>query len=609
MTDSPPSAAADAAASPPNPPADADGPASSADTRAQPLNLTDFVDLASLQDVQDGFTALTRLAMTIRDAQGRELTQPTDAHERSRSDRVLDFLLTDDELAGADGVLDAPIVVDGQAVGRIEVHPRLATSPSAAPPARLRELAASLGLDAPQIEQLQTAAEADLLPPRAAAMQFLYLLANHITRLCYQGYQLRQRVDELSALYDFATLLSGRRDLQQVLDSAAQDAAELLDAAVVIRLLDPDSRELAVAATHGIAPSFAQDAFPTAGRSPTYARALAGEAAALSDLRQDPRAVDANRAADDGFVGLMVAGMIYQGQPIGTIDWLVRARRAFSQPERQLAQAIARLLTAAVVNARAQEDQHEQQRVQRQLRIASQVQQKMLLTALPRVPGFDIAAHYVASFELGGDFYDLIDLRGNVGIAIGDVVGKGVAAGLLMASVRAAIRAYAQDVYDLDEIITRVNASLAADTRDDEFATLFYGVLDPARRRLTYCNAGHEPGLLLRDDKVTPLMADGMLLGVDPTQRYTKHILDLRPGDRVLLYTDGLIDAMNAAGRKFGRGRMLQAFAQTADLTAADTVHHMLWAMRRHLGLTRNTDDTTLVVIHHPADSHPSRPL
>lgn len=601
MTDSPQTAAS----TPPAPSvtalseSDASPPSTAGDGRGLPLGLTDFIDVVSLQDMQDGFTALTRLAMTIRDAQGRELTRPTDARVRTRSDRVLDFLLTDDELADIDGRLQAPIVIDGQDVGRIEVHPQLAPSDAAPAPARLRELAAKFGLDPHQVDQLQVAAEADLLPPRAAAMQFVYLLANHITRLCYQGYQLRERVDELSALYDFATLLSGHRDLQQVLDSAAQHAAELLDAAVVIRLLDADSRELAVAATHGLAPSFAQTAFATAGRSPTYARALAGEAAALADLREDPRAVDANLAADEGFVGLLVAGMIYQGRPVGTIDWLVRTRRTFWQPERQLAQAVARLLTAAVVNARAQEDRQEQQRVQRQLRIASQVQQKMLPTAVPHVPGFDVAAHYVPSFELGGDFYDLIDLRGNLGIAIGDVVGKGIAAGLLMASVRAAIRAYAQDVYDLDEIITRVNASLAADTRDDEFATLFYGVLDPYRRRLTYCNAGHEPGLLLRDGRITPLMADGMLLGVDATQRYSKHILDLRPGDRVLLYTDGLSDAMNAVGRKLGRARVLEAYAQTSELSAADTVHHLLWAMRRHLGLTRNTDDTTLVVIRH----------
>ncbi len=563
----------------------------------RPLSLTDFVDLQSLQDVQDGFTALTRLGMTIHDADGRELTRSTDVRERTASDQVLDFLLTDDEVGGDGGRLAAPIVIDGAHVGRIEVRPQFPTPVAAASPSRLRDLARQFGLDDQQLHQLHEAAQRDLLPSRATAMQFLYVLANHITRLCYQEYQLRQRVEELSALYDFATLLSGHRDLPQLLDSAVQRAAELLDAAVVIRLLDVDSRELTAVAAHGVSLAFAHALTSGAGRSLTYIRAMEGEAAALHDLSDDPRAIDAQVAEAEGIDGLLVAGLVFQGRPLGTIEWLTRSRRAFQQTERQLALAVARLLAAAVRNARAEEDRDQQQRVQRQLRIASDVQQKMLPGRLPVLPGLDISAHYVPSFELGGDFYDFIDLRGNLGIAIGDVVGKGIAAGLLMASVRAAIRAYAQDVYDLDEIITRVNASLTADTRDHEFATLFYGVLNPVQRRLTYCNAGHEPSLLLRHGKVTMLQTDGMLLGVDATQRYTKHILDLRPGDRLLLYTDGMIDAMPREGRKFGRSRLIEAFAQTADLCAADAVHHLLWAVRRHIGLARNTDDTTLVVV------------
>ena len=154
---------------------------------------------------------------------------------------------------------------------------------------------------------------------------------------------------------------------------------------------------------------------------------------------------------------------------------------------------------------------------------------------IPTPKGFDIAARYVPSFDLGGDFYDFIDLDGHVGVAVGDVVGKGVAASLLMASVRASLRAYAQDVYDLDEVISRVNHALCRDTLDNEFATLWYGVLDPSRMRLTYCNAGHEPPLLYRDGNVYTLEAGGMIVGVDPTQAYQKGLWDLKPGDCLLL--------------------------------------------------------------------------
>jgi phosphoserine phosphatase RsbU/P len=208
-----------------------------------------------------------------------------------------------------------------------------------------------------------------------------------------------------------------------------------------------------------------------------------------------------------------------------------------------------------------------------------------------------VAARYVPSFELGGDFYDFINLDGHLGVAVCDVSGKGIAASLLMASVRASLRAYAQDVYDIDEIVARVNIALVRDTLTNEFATLFYGVLDPQTRRLTYCNAGHEPPLLLRDGQITRLEVGGTVVGIDPEQEYDKGVVYLQFGDTLLLYTDGLTDAQNFNGEKFGRERINKALRETAKSTAQEAVNHILWEMRRFVGLRSSIDDTTLVVI------------
>jgi phosphoserine phosphatase RsbU/P len=225
------------------------------------------------------------------------------------------------------------------------------------------------------------------------------------------------------------------------------------------------------------------------------------------------------------------------------------------------------------------------------------VQRRLLPASPPHVPPFEVFGRYEPCFELGGDFYDFITLPHGLGVAVGDVVGKGLAAGLLMAAVRAMLRAHIEDIYDIDQIIAKVNISLTRDTRDHEFATLFYGTLDARNRRLTYCSAGHEPGLLLRDGHFVDLDVGGMPVGIDAHQKFEKGIIDLVPGDVLMLYTDGVSDASNFEGRRFGRDRVRQAVLAMASGSARDIVNHVLWETRRYVGLNYRPDDMTLVAV------------
>ena len=154
---------------------------------------------------------------------------------------------------------------------------------------------------------------------------------------------------------------------------------------------------------------------------------------------------------------MLALGVIHQGSPIGSMQVYSTTPRGFTKEEVKLARAVAQLVAAAIAKARLSEDQKRHETVTRQLSIAADVQRRMLPQKNPALPGIDIAARYVPSYQLSGDFYDFIKLGdGNVGFAIGDVAGKGIAASLLMASVRASLRAYAHDVYHLDEIIERL---------------------------------------------------------------------------------------------------------------------------------------------------------
>jgi sigma-B regulation protein RsbU (phosphoserine phosphatase) len=208
----------------------------------------------------------------------------------------------------------------------------------------------------------------------------------------------------------------------------------------------------------------------------------------------------------------------------------------------------------------------------------------------------DLASVYVPCYELGGDFFDFIPLPDeNLGIAIADVAGKGVPASLIMASVRAFLRAQVDNVYYLYEVVRRINLMLCRDTKLGEFVTLFYGVLDAKNRRFTYTNAGHMPALVLRQGKVIELAGDNMVLGVNPDEPYKQFIIDLEPGDLLLFYTDGLTDAANFGGERFGRPRLIEAFQKGGD-TADLVAQNILWELRKFIGMAPRIDDVTMIV-------------
>lgn len=565
-------------------------------TSAPPLSLTQFVDLATLQEIQDSFTAVTGLTATIRDRQGAQVTQVTDAAQRRASDRVLEQLISAE--ADEAGQFNAPITVEGQMLGSIALE---AMAGDVAPGGReaMRKSALALGVPEDKVDELVRAAELHCGPNKAAGIQFLYVLANSIARLCYDEYHARQRVQELSALYEMSKTLSANRDLQQVLDTATHAVAEVMHAkAVAIRLTKEDNpQQLEPRAIFNLSETYLATGAINVDDSQMLREAMSGKVVYIQDMLTDPRIIFPGDAKAEGLASMLCLGIMYHGKAIGTIHLFSGEQRAFSPFEVRLVTAISQMLGTAIQNARLDAQKSQSRRVLRQLHLAASVQRRMLPGVLPSMKPFDIAARYVPSFELGGDFYDVIDLDGHLGIAIGDVVGKGVAASLLMASVRASLRAYAQDVYDLDEIIARVNNALCRDTLDNEFATLWYGVIDPKSLRLTYCNAGHDPPMLLRNGKIHQLDTGGMIVGVQSDLEYEKGLFDTARGDMILFYTDGLVDSFNDKGQKFGRKRIVEAFTNTHNMSATDAINHILWQVRKFTGPRQGVDDTTLIVL------------
>jgi hypothetical protein len=196
------------------------------------------------------------------------------------------------------------------------------------------------------------------------------------------------------------------------------------------------------------------------------------------DIASDDRINIRARALQEGLRAALHAGRVFGERTLGVIRLYSRKPRVFEEGEKKLLQSLAAQAAAALEQSRLLALEQQEEATQRQLALAADVQRRMLPRTVPNFPRLDLAARYIPSYELGGDFYDFIELNGHMGLVVGDVVGKGIAAALLMASVRASLRAFTQDVYDLDEIVGRVNQSLARDTRTT-VCSPWYGVSIP----------------------------------------------------------------------------------------------------------------------------------
>jgi len=560
------------------------------------MRLTEFLDLATLQDIQDSLAMVAQVKASILDNAGQALTQTTVSERFSTRSAAIVAARRQKGDSNLEKPFAAPIIVNDVQIGSIVMEP---TKAAPIKSSQVSKLAKKLGVPVDQVRAIIDAMNEEGMGQRTASVQFLYLLANALSRLCSQEMQLRQRIQELTALFNISTMLSGTRGLQQILDRITRAVAEALHVkSCSLRLLDDHRDELLIKSVFGLSQEYLTKGPVTVGANTIDRAALSGQAIYIRDMSSDERVVYPHEAQREGIVSSLVVGMLFKDRPIGVLRVYTAQVHEFSDVERKLLVSIASQAAVAIENARLQEEAVEKDRLERQVQIAAEVQRRMMPLQPPKAPGLDIAALYVPCFELGGDFYDFIPLGDHsVGITVADVVGKGLPASLLMASVRAAMRAQADNVYDLDEIISRVNKSMSLDMRANEFITLWYGVLDYQNRQLTYCSAGHEPAILVRGGKMQELATGGMVIGVDPEQKYDKEVVQLQAGDVLWIYTDGVPDAMNYNGDKFGKTRMRECLMTHLDQSAEQICRQMLWETRRFVGLNRRTDDTTMVVI------------
>ncbi len=240
------------------------------------------------------------------------------------------------------------------------------------------------------------------------------------------------------------------------------------------------------------------------------------------------------------------------------------------------------------------------QRMERELEIAYHVQKRLLIEKFPELRGLEIAGECIPATEVGGDFYDLLQIGdGYSNIVIGDVAGKGMPAAMFMGIVRSIVRAEGFESLSASEVMKKANRLICLDSKSGMFVTIFYAIYDEAKKRLEYCNAGHvypvlyDPG----SQKFTYLNTEGRPLGITTESNYEAKSCTVDEGQVVVLYTDGLVEAVDGNDVPFGEGRLRAIIRENAGASADDIVQKLKGAVDYHRGDTPQSDDITLIVL------------
>ncbi|MGO4517274.1 SpoIIE family protein phosphatase [Terriglobus sp. 2YAB30_2] len=327
-------------------------------------------------------------------------------------------------------------------------------------------------------------------------------------------------------------------------------------------------------------------------------------------------ASDTERAALSEFQTELLVPLPGRGRLIGVMALgPKRSEEPYSRMDRRLLESVASQTGLALENAELlQSLAHEaaqRERVTRDIEIAREVQERLFPQSYPEFEGVDVAGYCRPAQEIGGDYYDVMEVKRAsddgppqprlLGLAIGDVSGKGISAALLMASLRASLRGLTLvGSSDLGELMGHVNKLVYDGSTANRYATFFYAEYDPATRRLCYANGGHNPPVILRGDQVLELEVTGMVVGITEDAAYEQRDIYLEPGDILLLFTDGISEAMDGDDEEWGERRMVAA-TQQERARGALTAEGLLRALYRRADEFVNGapqhDDMTLVVM------------
>ena len=284
-------------------------------------------------------------------------------------------------------------------------------------------------------------------------------------------------------------------------------------------------------------------------------------------------------------------GLIILGKRINNMD--------YSETDLEFIYSVGSLAIISLENKRLFREALEKQKMEEELEIARDIQRKLFPQEIPHFSNFDISALNSSSRQVGGDYYDIIELDYNTFcIAIGDVSGKGVPAALLMANLQAFLKTTVKQGMKLDEATALINDLVSENTSDGKFITFFWAVIDNENRKITYVNAGHNHPLLIREGRIIKLDKGGMILGVMKTViPYLSETVQLERDDVIILFTDGVSEAMNKKGEEFSDDKLESLSLSLSGLPASQIISSIKDEVQAFTSGAMQSDDITLLVL------------
>ena len=401
---------------------------------------------------------------------------------------------------------------------------------------------------------------------------------------------------EQDLLYETGKKLSEKLSLQEVLAAIIDSLKQVVSfEAGGVFLCDESGIDLDAIYSIGYEAGSVESLHTKCDIGLVGASATTGEDIIVPDVTSDSRYIRTLEATRSE----IVVPIKIDDRVIGVINLESEELEAFGFRDLSLITAFASQAGISIERAKLHESNMAARQLEVQLEVARETQRTFLPNHDPVIPGYDITGHNTPSGQVGGDYYDFITIvDSHLGIPIADVSGKGMPAALVMASFRASLIAEIRNNYSIRTIGKKVNSLMCESLESGSYVTGVYGVLDSTNHIFTFTNFGHNPPILLRQDGTVEFLTEGgLVLGVDRLAVFEERALMLQPGEIIVMYTDGVTEVFDDAGREFGSKGLIEAVTSHQNCPSVEIADAIRKAVADHASAKQVFDDLTLVVL------------